>query len=167
MPYLLHLSFEPSLPVCYIQTERCSIYFRWPLHYSLCTLTTPQQKTCLFGPHKGNLVPHQHNVSMSSILLEPELFMLLSLLGAEVLLTDSKSELPECWNLITLLYSTSCYKELKSSSPFGAHYERVLQCLLCRNIHVSHKEQRSSNTQTCCYMLRNKVKFHINYDTVV
>ena len=87
----------------------------------------------------GILIPREDNVNMSKVPLEPELFMLLSSLGAELLLTVSKSQLSECWNLITLLYSTSCYKELKSRSPFGDHYEQVLLCLFGRSIHVPPK----------------------------
>lgn len=39
----------------------------------------------------GILIPHEDNVSMSKVSLEPELFKLLSSLGAALLLTVSKS----------------------------------------------------------------------------
>lgn len=85
------------------------------------------------------LMPNEDNVSMSKVLLKPELFMLLSSLEAALLLTVSLSQPSECWSLIALFYSTSCYKELKNASPFGAHYEQVVLCLFCRSIHVPHK----------------------------
>lgn len=72
----------------------------------------------------GILIPCESNVNMSKVPLEPELFMLLPSLGVTLLLTVSKSQPSECWNLIILFYSTSCYKELKRRIPFGT---QVLQ----------------------------------------
>lgn len=72
----------------------------------------------------GILKPAEANVNMSEVPLEPELFMLLSSLGAALLLTVSKSQPAEGWNLIILFYSTSCYKELKRRIPSGT---QVLQ----------------------------------------
>lgn len=96
----------------------------------------------LVHPAQGEfnkLIPHKDNVDMSKVSFEPELFMSLSLLRVALLLTVSRSQPSECWNLITLLYSTSCYEELKSRIPFGTHYEQVLLCLFCRSIRVPHK----------------------------
>lgn len=56
-------------------------------------------------------------VSMFEIVLRLKLLMLFSSLGASLLLMVSKSQPSECWNIITPLYSSSWYKELKVEVP--------------------------------------------------
>lgn len=146
VPFLLHLSLEPSLLVCHIQAQRCSKCFKCPF---LHTNPTPGEDLPVHPAQGelGMLITQEANVNKSKVPLKPELFTLLSLLGATLLLTVCKSQPSEHWNLITLLYSSNCYEELKSGVPLVPIKTRL--CSVCFAdafmFHLNNKEAQIHN----------------------